>query len=231
MVDVKRFAVGLVAVFAVGGVMASAAMGAGELPNVLIGSGFPASFSGTSGEGFVLTQNATFSCKTDSLTGRFMHETENEETVSLKGCKGQGIPCHNAGPEEINLTVLSLLVFIKKGSLLEVGVLFKPLATAKEEILTEFECTALLKSRWKGLVVCRIEPVNMDTTKLELLCQEGTTVGTPKWPTYEEFNITTKKYETHEAVLKAKFGGGAEESAAISSHEVITSTVLAEIMG
>jgi hypothetical protein len=193
------------------------------LAALLPGSKFPATFSGTSGKGELVTVGKkTVKCKKDKSSGEF---TGSEETtikgtakITFEECESSGFKCNSKGQKEgvIVSEGTTLLVF---DSLTTLGVAV--LLTLKPE--TEFECTSFVKVKVKGNVLLLIKPLEKETTEFELILKQKE--GKPEDKTYWVHGEEEEKGIEEKAQLLTSINGGAfEESGDESAENKITTS-------
>jgi hypothetical protein len=181
----KRFrTVGLclVAVFALGAVVASSA--SATLEPEFTGS-FPNSFTSSSlGSSVLKTHGESMTCAHLSNSGVITGPKMGSVDLAFSGCSlSNTFPCNSAGAasEEIRTSLLLMTPgYIKKGTPTEVGVQLEPATVGGA--FTEFTChirigeepetTELVEI--KGAVIGRITSPNKQTLEFELSFSEGT---------------------------------------------------------
>ncbi len=167
---IKMLGLALVAVFAMGAVIASAASAA--LPEQLPSTG---TFTGTSGASTFETKSGEkVKCSSDAIAGEITGPKTSKSKITFKGCEAFGFKCNSsgAGSGEIVLNVTGELVYIMKATK-EVGLL----NTLTGELT--IKCSAFQTLKVKGSTLCPITPVNTKTTKYKVVCKATKGVQEP----------------------------------------------------
>ncbi len=167
---IRMIGLALVAVFAMGAIVASAASAA--LPEQLPATG---TFTGTSGASTFETKSGEkVKCTSDTIAGEITGAKTSKSKITFKGCEAFGLKCNSSGAAsgEIVLNVTGELVYIMKATK-EVGLL----NTLTAELT--IKCSAFQTLKVKGSTLCPITPVNVKTTKYKVVCKETKGVQEP----------------------------------------------------
>jgi hypothetical protein len=230
MNKVKQLGLLVLAVCALGAVMASSAFAA--LPTILPGTGL--TISGSGGEGTLRTLAGTeVVCTGNTAEVKFAANTNLAPVhISFTACKSPtlgGAKCTGLTDTASSGTILALgeihLVFDKLGSGTSLGVAGLFLI---EEL--GFECGALATVKVKGSVLCLISPINVKVKTTEtatLKCEElPPKTGDPKETEY--WNAAGEKQAP---LLLTSINGGTFESSAENAEAKLKATTEYELMG
>lgn len=172
----------LMAVFALGAVVASSASAALE-PGFT--GPFPNHFTSLSlTESTLKTSSTTIKCAHLDNLGEITGAAMGWVNVTFLGCKfSETFPCNSTGAASEEIKTSALLMtpgYIKKGAPTEVGVALEPLA-GTAGTLAEFTCHVKIEEKpetkllaeVKGSVIGKISPPNTKTLEFELAFSES----------------------------------------------------------
>jgi hypothetical protein len=207
----------LVAMFAIGAVVATAASAA--LPEQTPTTG---TFTGTSSASTFETKSGEkVACKEGSVSGESTGAKTSKSTITFKGCEAFGLKCNSSGAASgtIVLNVTGLLVYTSETEK-KVGLI----NTLTAELT--IKCTAFQTLKVKGSTLCPITPVNTKTKAFSVVCKETKGVQEPT----EYFN---EKKEKVKAPITETKGEGlksfAFEQSGLSGTNSLNFAVIGEI--
>jgi hypothetical protein len=215
----------LLAVVALSAFASATSLAAVPVAKTLSGEVFPATFTGTSGKGELVTlAKTTVTCEkgksSGELKGTTGESTEGTAKLTFEGCKSSGFAC-NTVKEASGVIVTSGTTKVvwdpKKGNH----------ALLLKVTETKFECTSLVKVTVKGNILLLIKPEKETepcTKNFELVVTQ--TGGDPTDKTYTETEAQEK--EPKSALLLSSINGGTFESSGDTSKEnkIVTSKML-----
>ena len=202
----------LVAVFALG-VVSVATASAAELEQIPSTGRFTVRSEAST---FETHSKERISCKRDSGEGELTGVKTDRSKVTFEECTGPlNVKCTSSGAKTGNIEteINSELVWLSKSGL-KAG---EKLALAKE---LSISCS-IIKIKVRGATLCPVEPVNVRTTTVKLVCRQSG--GKQEFTEYEN-----EKGEKFKAITESSKGGAFEESG-LASTETLTFSEPGEI--
>jgi hypothetical protein len=209
----KLLGVALMAVFAIGAMLASTGASALTLP-ALLPIAENKSFTGANVGAPKLESKAgsVIECKTATATGAQETDTLGTFHITFEGCETAIVgKCTSTGDAEGSILTLGSFHYVLdtlSTSETSVAVLFLP-------GITKFECTKFVKNEVKGELVCPLTKPLVSSKTHEFTCAKGSTAGSQAVKKYYNDGGTLV-----EAKLESALNGGTFEE----SNEQATAT-------